>query len=154
EAAATALGKIGKEARAAVGRLVQLLAGSPPALAAQATRALGSIGCADSRVRSVLVKLWSASLQLQNGDAQIAIALCKLHMAVPNLLGAVTRTLVAGHEVCLRKAAAEALAWCRKQETDVVPALLTATLSDTSDEVRQAAQAGLDHLHLSQEQAI
>jgi HEAT repeat protein len=84
----------------------------------------------------------------------VAIALCKLHIAAPNLLGAVTRTLVASEEVRLRKAAAEALAWCGKNETDVVPALLTAALGDTNEEVRQAAQAGLDHLRLSHENAV
>ena len=154
EAAATALGKIGKAARAAVDRLVQLLADSRPALSAQAARALGGIGCADSRVRSGLVQRWRSPLQLRSDDVQVAIALCKLHIAAPNLLGAVTRTLVASEEVRLRKAAAEALAWCGKNETDVVPALLTAALSDTNEEVRQAAQAGLDHLRLSHENAV
>jgi HEAT repeat protein len=154
EAAATALGKIGKAARAAVDRLVLLLADSRPALSAQAARALGGIGCADSRVRSGLVHRWRSPLQLRSEDAQVAIALCKLHMAAPNLLGAVTRTLVVSEEVRVRKAAAEALAWCGKEETDVVPALLTAALSDTNEEVRQAAQAGLDHLRLSHEHAV
>ncbi len=154
EAAVTALGKIGKEARVAVGQLVQLLANSRPALSAQAIRALGSIGCADDRVRSVLVNLWLSPMQLQSGNAQVAIALCKLHIAVPNLVGTVTRTLVANQDACLRKAAAEALAWCSKNETDVVPALLTASLSDTNEEVRQMAQAGLDHMRLSHEKAI
>ena len=154
EASAVALGKIGKEAKAAVDRLVQLLAGARPTLAAQAARALGGVGCADSRVRTALVQLWPAPPQLQGGDAQVAIALCKLHIAAPNLLGALTRTLVANQEVGLRKAAAEALAWCGKNETDVVPALLTAALNDTNEEVRQAAQAGLDHLRLTHEKAI
>jgi HEAT repeat protein len=154
EAAATALGKIGKKARAAVDRLVQLLANSRPPLAAQAARALGGIGCADNKVRSGLLQRWPAPLQLGGADAQVAIALCKLHIPASNLLGAVTRTLVGNQEVGLRKAAAEALAWCGKEDTDVVPALLTATLSDTNEEVRQAAQAGLDHLRLSHEKAI
>ncbi|MCI0464740.1 MAG: HEAT repeat domain-containing protein [Gemmataceae bacterium] len=154
EAAATTLGQIGKEATAAVDRLVELLAAARPALAAQAARALGRIGCADRRVRSGLVRLWPSLPQLQSGDAQVAIALCKLHIAAPNLLGAVTRTLVANQDIGLRKAAAEALAWCGKNETDVAPALLTAALSDTNEEVRQAAQAGLDHLRLSHQKAI
>jgi HEAT repeat protein len=154
EAAAAALGKIGKEARAAVDRLVQLLGDSRPALSAQAARALGGIGCADDRVRSALVNLWASRLQLRIGDAQVAIALCKLHIAAPNLLGTVTRTLVVDQDVCLRKAAAEALAWCGKNETDVVPALLTAALGDTNEEVRQAAQAGLGQMRLAREQAI
>ena len=154
EAAVTALGKIGKEARVAVDQLVQLLANARPALSAQAIRALGNIGCADGRVRSVLVNLWLSPLQLQSGKAQVAIALCKLHIAAQNLLGTVTRTLVANQDACLRKAAAEALAWCSKNETDVVPALLTASLSDTNEEVRQMAQAGLDQMRLSHEKAI
>jgi HEAT repeat protein len=154
QAAVTALGKIGKEARVAVDQLVQLLATSRPPLSAQAIQALGNIGCADGRVRSVLVNLWLSPLQLQSGKAQVAIALCKLHIAAQNLLGTVTGTLLANQDVCLRKAAAEALAWCSKNETDVVPALLMASLSDTKEEVRQMAQAGLDHMHLSHEKAI
>jgi HEAT repeat protein len=154
QAAVTALGKIGKEARVAVDQLVGLLAASRPSLAAQAIQALGNIGCADDRVRSVLVNLWLTPLQLQSGKAQVAIALCKLHIAAQNLLGTVTETLLANQDIGLRKAAAEALAWCNKNETDVVPALLTASLSDPKEEVRQMAQAGLDHMRLSHEKAI
>jgi HEAT repeat protein len=154
QAAVTALGKIGKEARVAVDQLVQLLANSRPALSSQAIHALGSIGCADDGVRSVLVDLWLSPLQLQSGKAQVALALCKLHIAAQNLLGTVTRTLMADQDACLRKAAAEALAWCSKNETDVVPALLTASLSDTNEEVREMAQAGLDQMRLSHEKAI
>jgi len=154
EAAVIALGKIGKEARVAVDQLVQLVANSRPALSAQAIRALGNIGCADDRVRSVLVKLWLSPLLLDSGKAQAAVALCKLHIVTENLLRTLTRTLVADQDVCLRKAAAEALAWCSKNETDVVPALLTATLSDKNEEVRQMAQAGLDKMRLSHEKAI
>jgi HEAT repeat protein len=61
---------------------------------------------------------------------------------------------MANQEVGLRRAAAEALTWCGKQETDVVPALLTAALSDTNEDVRRTAQAGLDHMRLSPEKAI
>lgn len=154
EAAATALGKIGKAARPAVDRLVQLLVAPRPALSARAARALGDIGCADDGVRSRLVNIWRSPPQLRSDDAQVAIALCKLDIPAPNLLESVTRTLVVSEDVRLRKAAAEALAWCGKNETDVVPALLTAALSDTSEEVRQAAQAGLDKMRLSHEKAI
>jgi HEAT repeat protein len=154
QAAVTALGKIGKEARVAVDQLVQLLADSRPSLSAQAIHALGNIGCANDRVRSVLVNLWLSPLQLQSGKAQVAIALCKLHIAAQNLLGTVTTTLVTNQDACLRRAAAEALAWCSKNDTDVVPALLTASLSDTKEEVRQMAQAGLDHMRVSHEKAI
>ena len=154
EAAVTALGKLGKEAKVAVDQVVHLLANSRPALSSHAIRALGNIGCADERVRSVLVNFWLSPLQLQSGTAQVAIALCKLHITVPNLFATVTRTLVANPDAGLRKAAAEALAWCGKNETDVVPALLTASLNDTNDEVRLMAQAGLDQMRLSKEKAI
>jgi HEAT repeat protein len=154
EAAATALGRIGKEAKIAVGPLVELLATARPALVTQAVRALGLIGCADGRVRSSLVNLWTPAPQLQNSTAQVAIALCKLHISALNLFETLTRTLVTNREVSLRKAAAEALAWCGKNDPDVVPALLTASLSDTNEEVRQLAQAGLDQMHLTHEKAI
>src|SRR5207247_428619 len=71
----------------------------------------------------------------------------------PNLLGTVTETLVANQDAGLRKAAAEALAGCGKNEKDVVPALLTASLSDTNEEVRQMAQAGMDKMGLTREKA-
>ena len=154
QAAVTALGKIGKEASVAVDQLVQLLANSRPPLSSQAIHALGNIGCADDRVCSVLVNLWLSPLQLQSGKAQVAIALCKLHIAAPNLLGTAIGTLVANQDAGLRKAAAEALAWCSQNETDVVPALFAASVSDANEEVRQMAQAGLDHMRLSHEKAI
>lgn len=154
EAAAAAIGKIGKEAKPAVDCLVQLLGNARPALCAQAIRALGNIGCADDRVRSVLVDLWLSPLQRQSSKAQVGIVLCKLHIAAENLVGTITRNLVTSPDVCVRTAAAEALGWCSKDQTDVVPALLTASLSDTNDEVRQVAQAGLDQLRLSPEKAI
>jgi HEAT repeat protein len=154
EAAIMACGKIGKQARAAADPLVQLLASARPAVAAHAIRALGNIGCADSRVRAALIDLWLSPGALQTSKAQAAIVLCKLHIAVDNLVATVAKALVTNSEVCLRKAAAEALAWCNKNETDVVPALLTACLTDTNEEVRQLAQAGLEQMHLSQEKAI
>jgi HEAT repeat protein len=153
-AAAIALSKIGKEAKVAVGPLVELLATSRPALTAHAVRALGAVGCADGRVRSTLINLWIPTLQLQGCTAQVAIALCRLHIAAEHLLETLTRTLVTNQEASLRKAAAEGLLWCSKNEPDVVPALLTASLSDTNEEVRQMAQAGLDQMGLSQEKAI
>jgi HEAT repeat protein len=154
EAAVAAIGKIGNEARPAVDRLVQLLGNARPALSVQAIRALGNIGCADDRVRSVLVDLWLSSLQRQSSKAEVGIALCKLHIAAEDLLGTITRNLVTSPDVSVRKAAAEALRWCSKDQRDVVAALLTASLSDTNDEVRQTAQAGLDQLRLSPEKAI
>jgi HEAT repeat protein len=154
EAAAIALGKMGKDAKVAVGPLVELLATARPNLQNQAVRALGLIGCADSRVCSSLVALWIPAPQLQNGTAQVAIAVCRLHISALNLNETLARTLVTSREVSLRKAAVEALAWCGKNDPDVVPALLTASLSDSNEEIRQLAQAGLDQMHLSHEKAI
>jgi HEAT repeat protein len=154
EAAVTALGEIGKDARPAVGNLVQLLANSRPALTLRVICALGDIGCADDQVRSVLVSRWVSPLQGQNGKEQVAIALCKLHIDAENLLRTLTADLMANQYACARKAAAEALAWRSTEELDAVPALLKASLSDTNGEVREAAQAGLDRMGLSHEQAI
>ena len=61
---------------------------------------------------------------------------------------------MASQEASHRKSAAEALAWCRKNEIDVVPALLTAALHDKDEEVRQAAEASLAELHLTREKAM
>jgi HEAT repeat protein len=154
EGAAIALGKIGHIARPAVDPLVRLLTDSRPALTDQVVRALGNIGHVDYKLRSALVNLWPSPLQLQSGNAQIAIALCKLRIPARNLIGAVTKTLVANQDARLRKAAAEALAWCGKDETDVVPALLAASLGDANDEVRGVARAGLERMNLSHESAV
>jgi len=62
--------------------------------------------------------------------------------------------LATNRDARLRKAAAEALTWCGKDETGAVPALLTASLGDTNEEVRQMARAGLDKMRLSHEGAI
>ncbi len=153
ETMATALGKLGGEARDAVDQLIVLSSGQT-ALAVQAVRALGAIGCADHRVRSALVNLWLTSIQSQNSQVYLAIALCKLRIDAKGLLGFLTNNLIASRDEFFRKSAAEALGWCDKNETDVVPALLAATLGDNNEEVRQMAQAALDHLHLSREKAI
>src|SRR4051794_38685761 len=67
EAAAIAIGRLGKDAKSAVDPLVQLIPKARPALSAQSIRALGNLGCADERVRSLLVNLWLSPLQHQNG---------------------------------------------------------------------------------------
>lgn len=154
EAAVNAIGRMGEEdAKSAVGPIVQLLSKARPALSAQAVSALGNLGCADERVRSVLVNLWLSPLQQQNCKTQTAISLCKLRIPVPNLLETLAKTLVANQEVNLRQAAAAALGWCSKNDSDVVPALLMASLSDKREEVRKTAQAGLDRMGLSNEKA-
>ncbi|MBI3410915.1 MAG: HEAT repeat domain-containing protein [Planctomycetes bacterium] len=153
EAAATALGNVGEEARGAVDRLI-VLSDNHTALAMHAVRALGGIGCADQRVRSTLLGLWLSSNQSQNSQVQLAIALCKLQIDAKGLLGFLTKNLVASQDEAIRKSAAEGLASCNKEDLDVVPALLTAALGDKNEVVRQVAQAALDHLKLSNEEAV
>jgi HEAT repeat protein len=154
EAAAAALGKIGKKAKAAVDPLVHLLASGRSTLAIQAVRALCEIGCADHRVRNALTQLWLAPNQSQSSQVHVAIAFCKLKLEAVNLLKFLTHTLVASQDAGLRKLAAEALALCNKNKTDVVPALVTVALTDKNDDVRLVAQKSLDELGLSQEKAI
>ena len=154
DAAVTALGKMGKDAKGAIEPIICVLAKARPALSAQAIRALGNIGCADNRVRSVLVNLWLAPLQDQGSKAQAAIALCKLGLADQSLLLVLAKILVTNQDASLRKAAAEALGWCSKEATDVVPALLAASFGETNEEVRQVAQAGLDQMGIAHEKAI
>jgi HEAT repeat protein len=154
EAAAAALGKIGREARVSVDQLIQVLLHCRPPLAVQVVRALGDIGCADQRVRSALVNLWLSPTQSSNSQVQVAIALCKLQIDARGLLKVLTSTLVANQDASLRKSAAQALAWCGKDDVDVVPALLKAALTDKDENVRQTAEAGLAQLRLSHEKAM
>src|ERR1051326_4190522 len=79
-AAVTAVGDIGKDAKPAVGRLVELLGASRPALAVQVIRALGNIGCADDEVRTVLVERWVSPPHGESAREHVAVALCKLHI--------------------------------------------------------------------------
>ncbi len=154
ESAAQALGKMGKEAKAAVAGLVHLLETGKPALIVQAARALADIGCSDQRVKNALVHLWTNPVPSQNAQVQVAIALCRLRIDAPGLISLLTRTLVQNPEAALRKAAAEALGWCRKDDTDVVPALLYASLVDKNEDVMKMAKTGLTHQKLSNDQAV
>jgi HEAT repeat protein len=77
-----------------------------------------------------------------------------LKLSASGLLTYLTGILVASQDASLRKLAAEGLAWCHKNDLDVVPALLTAALHDKDEEVRQKAEAGLDHLRLSHDKAF
>ncbi len=153
EVAAAALGKIGRDAKAAVDRLVALAAGRN-SLAIQAVRALGNIGHTDQRVRAALVDVWLGPMQSQNGQIQVAMALCKLRIDAQGLLPVLTGTLMSAQDVALRKMAAETLGWCNKNDPDVVPALLTTALDDKNEEVRQVAVAALQQMNLTTETAI
>src|SRR5207253_10352316 len=130
----------GSGAREAVDRLI-VLSNGHTALATHAVRALCGIGWVDDRVRSALVTLWLSSMQSQSGHMQVALTLCKLRIDAEGLLGFLTHNLVATQDEVLRQSAAESLAWCSKNDMDVVPALVTATFGDTNEEVRQKAQA-------------
>jgi HEAT repeat protein len=116
-------------------------------------RAIGNMGCDDERVRSSLLGLWSSPTYTEAGMAEVALALCKLQIDAKNLVGTLTKNLMSHKDAIYRKAAAEALARCSRDALDVVPALLTASESDTNDEVRQMAKSGLDHMGLSPEKA-
>jgi HEAT repeat protein len=154
EAVATTLGKIGRESRVAVDKLIHVLnSNCRIALADRVARALGDIGCADQRVRTALVNLWLLPVHSQSNQVQVAIALCKLKIDARGLLKSLTGTLVANRDTSLRKSAAEALAWCNKNDIDVVPAL-TAGLYDDDEEVHRLSEVGLAQLRLTQEKAI
>jgi HEAT repeat protein len=152
EAAASTLGKIASTAHGAVDQLIRLLSADRPALVMEGVRALGSIGKDDEKVSAALLDLWaaptSAILHLE-----VAFALCKLRIEATGLRGVLTHTLVTSPEAALRKAAARALAWCKKTDPDVAPALLTAALKEKDDEVGQIAEAGLCQLGLSHDKA-
>jgi HEAT repeat protein len=59
------------------------------------------------------------------------------------------------HQVSgLRNAAADGLSNCNKNDLDVVPALLVASLADKDENVRNVAKASLEKLHLTSTKAI
>lgn len=153
ESAAVALGKIGRDAKGAIDRLVDLANGRN-ALAVQAVRALGNIGCADQRVKGVLLELWSSPLLTQNGQVQVALALCKLKIHAPNIASVLTTYVLASQDVAQRKAAAEALGWCNKNDDNVVPVLLATSLNDKNEEVIAVCKNALERLNVTHDQAI
>ncbi len=154
----TILGSIGPRAKRAIPQLIELLQeGNPAGMQEAVATALGKCGRNDSvdpRVRTALVTLWMAPNQAQNTQIKVALALCKLGLEAKGVLRFLTSNLMASPEAGLRKAAAEALAWCGKNEIDVVPALLTAVLHDKDEEVRQMAEASLAQLGLTREKAM
>lgn len=157
----TILGNMGLHSEPAMPQLIELLQeGKPEGIREAAAAALGTIGralidsgCSDQKVRTALSVLWLSPTHSRISQVQVAIALCKLKIDAPGLLRFLTSTLMANQDASLRKSAAEALAWCGKNEVDVVPALLTAALNDKDDKVRQIAEAGLLQLNLSHEKA-
>jgi HEAT repeat protein len=154
----TILGNIGPRAERAIPQLIELLQeGTPAVMQEAAAKALGKCGrngSADPRVRSALIALWMAPNQSQTTQVSVAIALCKLRLEAKGVLRFLTSNLMASQDVALRKAAAEALAWCSKNDVDVVPALLAAVLHDKDEEVRQVAEASLAQLRLTREKAM
>src|SRR5262249_44145448 len=146
EAVVATLGKIGRGAGSTVDRLLDLLSSCRPGVAIQSVRSIGNIGHVDDRVRSTLIELWRSSSQAQTVQVEVAVALCKLGISVPGLVGALTSAVVANQDVGIRKSAAVALAWCGSREIDVVPGLLRAAQSDKNEDVRQIAAAGVGRL--------
>lgn len=154
EAAVTALGNIGSAAADATAALVAMLTpGCRVSLASRVARALGDIGRADKRVRTALASLFQGTMPCPNGRAQVALALSKLHTDAPGLREYLAALLVSNPGAPLRRVAAESLAWHRKDEPGIVPALIAA-LGDADEEVRRIAQTGLERLKLSQEKAL
>ncbi|MFL5342447.1 MAG: HEAT repeat domain-containing protein [Gemmataceae bacterium] len=154
EAAAAALGRIGPEAGRAVDPLIELVSGDRASLVVRAVRALGDIGDGSDRVRAALIGLWQSPSQTPGLNAELAAAMCKLGIDAPGLVRFLTNALAANAEVTVRKLAAEALAWRNSEETDVVPALLRAAVSDKDEDVRRLAEAALVRLRLSREEAV
>ena len=136
----TILGNIGPRAERAIPQLIEFLREGNPAgmqeAAAMALSKCGRIGSADN-ICVALTNLWMAPNQCQNTQVKVATALCKLKIEAKGLVKFLTSSVMASQEASHRKSAAEALAWCRKNEVDVVPALLTAALHDKDEEVRR-----------------
>jgi HEAT repeat protein len=157
---ATILGNVGRRAEPAIPQLLELLQEEvPDGIREAAATALAKIGqdatgTIQYRLQTALVNLWLSSPQSQKSQVQVALALCKLNIEAKGLVRFLTSTLVAGQDTSRRKCVAAALAWCNKNEVDVVPALLAAALDDKDEEVRQRAAAGLDQLRLSHDKAI
>lgn len=151
----TILGNIGPRSERAIPQLVELLQqGNPENVREAAATALGNIGDSSRTVRAALNGLWQSPPPSQNSQVQIAIALCKLKIDAVGLLRFLTHIVMAHQSSSLRQGAAEALACCNKNDTDVVPALLTAALNDKDEHVREIAQASLEQLRLPREKAI
>jgi HEAT repeat protein len=157
---AAALGSLGSASRPAILDLTELLEESvPDPVRVAAALALGQIGADDrrpagARLESALVAFWLAPGQAKHVHLNIASALVRLRIDAEGLIGFLTSTAVSGEEVALRSEAVETLGWCAKQETGVVPALLTVALKDKQDDVRQQAEASLSRLGLTREQAV
>lgn len=154
EVAATALGDIGQKAHTAVGPLLGLL--TPDcrvSLAVRVARALGDIGGADSKVRSALTDLWRSTAAASVTQLQVAMALCKLGVEAPGLIGSLVAVGVSGTNAMLRSAAIDALGWCTKNQVGVVPALLAASLEE-DENVRKIGGDGLARLGLLPAKAI
>src|SRR6516165_2571878 len=155
----TILGNIGPRSEPTIPILIELLdEGNSDGIRQAAVVALGKIGGegrpADQKVRAALINLWQSPGNTREGRVRIGKILCKLRIDVNGLLRFLASILVADQDASERIVAAEALAWCNKNEPEVAPALLCAALNDRREEVRQQAQASLDQLDLSHEKAI
>jgi HEAT repeat protein len=154
------LGNLGVHSEPAIPQLIELLQDRmPDRIRSEAATALGKIGMqarkhAGQSIRIALVALWRSPNHTKYLHVRAAAALCRLKCDVPGLSSFLTSTVVADQDFALRVSAAEVLAWCSKDEVDVIPALLTAALTDKSEEVCQTAEASLDQLRLSRKKSI
>ena len=156
EASAKALANLGPLAASAVDRLVMVLADCRTSLAIHTVRALCNIGCADQRVRAAFIKFWLAHTYSHNqtSQAQVALTVCKLGIAVAGVELWLTKALVTTKDSAIRQVAAEALGYCDTEEIDVVPALVIATLHADDEKVVAVSNASLVKLGLSQADAL
>jgi HEAT repeat protein len=153
EAAAAALGRMGRDARAALDPLIEILPRCRPTLAVQVIRSIAAIDCEDERTRTALTDLWYSPALPQNTQVQVAIALCQLGLDFGGVVKFLIGTATGNPEAPMRRATVAALACCNRNETDVVPALMRAAAIDKDEEVRRCADASLTSLRLTRAKA-
>ncbi len=154
EAAATALGRMGSDARAAIDPLILLLSHSRTSLAVQALRALVLVGGRDERLATALTELWQLSSLGLNVRIELAIAMCKSKIDGGDALAFLTWTAAVNPAANERRAAVGALAFCSRNQPEVVAVLVRAALTDKDEEVRKVADASLAQLRLTRSKAL
>jgi HEAT repeat protein len=154
DAAAAALGRVGPGAKEATDALADRLTDNSTSLVLIAVRALGAMGRADDRVRAALLDLWRSRSNPQGLYVILAAALRQLGISDRMVVPYLTTALMTGMDSTIRMAAGETLVLFGKDEPDVVPALLRATLGDKDERVRIAAKEFLDRLRLPRGGAV
>src|SRR5262249_16706165 len=137
--AAMALGEMGKEARPALGLLIDALRPEPAGVPYAAADAIGKIGDPE---RAALPRLLEA-LKNPRATLPVALALWKVEKH-PDALKTWT-ALLRDDDIYLRRGAAQALGEIGLEAAPAIPAL-RAALKDEWFEVRRAAAAALGGL--------